>query len=92
MNQRPASRLAASHFASAVPPGANGVVAVASNVMDGKQWRHAAPSLIGLDILQPERTSLGAIFRAVEENAAYVARGHYELLEEICGAAPERIK
>jgi autoinducer 2 (AI-2) kinase len=28
----------------------------------------------------------------VEENAAYVARGHYELLEEICGAAPERIK
>ncbi len=79
-------------LAAAVPPGANGVVAVASNVMDGKQWRHAMPSLIGLDILQPERTSLGAIFRAVEENAAYVARGHYELLEEICGAAPERIK
>ena len=79
-------------LAAAVPPGANGVVAIASNVMDGKQWRHAAPSLIGLDILQPERTSLGAIFRAVEENAAYVARGHYELLEEICGAAPERIK
>ncbi|MFN8679065.1 MAG: FGGY family carbohydrate kinase [Thermomicrobiales bacterium] len=79
-------------LAATVPPGANGVVAVASNVMDGKQWRHAVPSLIGLDILQPERTSLGAIFRAVEENAAYVARGHYELLEEISGAAPERIK
>jgi autoinducer 2 (AI-2) kinase len=79
-------------MAAAVPPGANGVVAIASNVMDGKQWRHAVPSLIGLDILQPDRTSLGAIFRAVEENAAYVARGHYELLEEICGTAPERIK
>lgn len=79
-------------LAAAVPPGANGMVAVASNVMDGKQWRHAAPTLIGLDILQPERTSLGAIFRAVEENAAYVARGHYEVLAEICGAAPERIK
>lgn len=79
-------------MAAAIPPGANGVVAIASNVMDGKQWRHAVPSLIGLDILQPERTGLGAIFRAVEENAAYVARGHYELLEEICGAAPERIK
>ena len=80
------------NLASDVPPGANGVVAIASNVMDGKQWRHAAPSLIGLDILQPERTSLGAIFRAVEENAAYVARGHYEVLAEISGATPERIK
>jgi autoinducer 2 (AI-2) kinase len=80
------------NLAAAVPPGANGLVAIASNVMDDKQWRHAVPSLIGLDILQPDRTSLGAIFRAVEENAAYVARGHYELLAEICGAAPERIK
>ena len=37
------------------------------------RWRHGPPSLVGLDILQPERTGLGAIFRAVEEEAAYVA-------------------
>ncbi|MFT4038984.1 MAG: FGGY family carbohydrate kinase [Thermomicrobiales bacterium] len=79
-------------LASAVPPGANGLVAIASNVMDDKQWRHAAPSLIGLDILKPERTGIGAIFRAVEENAAYVARGHYEVLAELCSVFPERIR
>ena len=79
-------------LAAAVPAGSNGLTYLASNVMDDKRWRHGPPSLIGLDILQPERTGLGAIFRAVEEEAAYVARGHYEILAEVCGAAPERIR
>jgi autoinducer 2 (AI-2) kinase len=78
-------------LASAVPAGANGLLYFCSNVMDGKRWRHGPPSLIGLDVLQPERTGLGAIFRAVEEEACYVARGHYEILAEVCGAGPEEI-
>ena len=57
--------------------------------MEGRRWRHGPPSLVGLDILQPEQTGLGAIFRAVEEEATYVARGHYEILTEVCGAAPD---
>ena len=61
-------------------------------MMEGRRWRHGPPSLIGLDILQPERTGLGAIFRAVEESACYVARGHYEILEEVCGVAPDGIR
>ncbi len=65
---------------------------LSSNVMEGRRWRHGPPSLIGLDILQPERTGPGAIFRAVEEGAAYVARGHYEILAEVCGAEPEGIR
>jgi autoinducer 2 (AI-2) kinase len=79
-------------LAAEVPAGSHGLTYLSSNVMDDKRWRHGPPSLIGLDILQPERTGLGAIFRAVEEEATYVARGHYEILTEVCGAAPERIR
>jgi autoinducer 2 (AI-2) kinase len=79
-------------LAAEAPAGSHGLTYLASNVMDDRRWRHGPPSLIGLDILQPERTGLGAIFRAVEEEAAYVARGHYEILEEVGGAKPERIR
>ncbi|MCC7025053.1 MAG: hypothetical protein IT338_19635, partial [Thermomicrobiales bacterium] len=79
-------------MAADVPAGANGLTYLSSNVMEGRRWRHGPPSLVGLDILQPERTGLGAIFRAVEEEAAFVARGHYEILTEVCRVAPERIR
>jgi len=79
-------------LAAEAPPGSNGLTYLSSNVMEGRRWRHGPPSLVGLDILQPERTGLGAIFRAVEEDAAYVARGHYEILAEVCGVGPERIR
>jgi autoinducer 2 (AI-2) kinase len=79
-------------LAADVPAGSNGLTYLSSNVMEARRWRHGPPSLVGLDILQPERTGLGAIFRAVEEEAAYVARGHYEILAEVCGTAPDRIR
>ena len=79
-------------LAAEVPAGSNGLTYLASNVMEGRRWRHGPPSLIGLDILQPERAGLGAIFRAVEEEAAYVARGHFDILTEVCGVAPESIR
>lgn len=44
-------------LAAAGPPG---VAAIASNVKDGKQRRHAMPSPIDLGILQLERTGLAA--------------------------------
>ncbi len=79
-------------MAAQAPPGSAGLTYLGSNVMEGRRWRHGPPSLIGIDILQPERTGLGAIFRAVEEEACYVARGHYEILEEVCGEAPKGIR
>lgn len=79
-------------LAADVPPGSNGLTYLSSNVMDARRWRHGPPSLVGLDILQPQRTGLGAIFRAVEEEAAYAARSHYEILSEVCGAVPEGIR
>jgi autoinducer 2 (AI-2) kinase len=79
-------------LAEAAPAGANGLFYLCSNVMNGRQWQHGPPSLIGLDVLQPERTGLGALFRAVEEEAAYVARGHYEILAEVIGIEPSEIR
>ncbi|MGH2616149.1 MAG: FGGY family carbohydrate kinase [Thermomicrobiales bacterium] len=79
-------------LAARVPAGSNGLSYLASNVMEGRRWRHGPPSLVGIDILQPEQTGLGAIFRAVEEEATYVARGHYEILSEVCGRAPRSIR
>lgn len=80
------------HLAAAVPAGAHGLLYSCSNVMEGRRWRHGPPSLVGVDVLDPERTGLGALFRAVEEEAAYVARGHYEILTEVCGQGPTEIR
>jgi autoinducer 2 (AI-2) kinase len=79
-------------MAAEVPAGSAGLTYLCSNVMEGRRWRHGPPSLIGIDVLQPERTGLGAIFRAVEEEACYVARGHYEILTEVCGEAPDGVR
>ncbi|MBA3416161.1 MAG: autoinducer-2 kinase [Chloroflexia bacterium] len=78
-------------LAAAVPAGAAGLRYLCSSVMDDKRWRHGPPSLVGIDVLEPERTGLGAIYRAVQEEAAYVARGHFEILAAVCGQAPETI-
>jgi autoinducer 2 (AI-2) kinase len=70
-------------LATAVPPGANGVVGVFSNLMDAKRWVHAAPAFIGFDIVAPERSGKRECFRAIEEAAAYVSLGHLRIAEEV---------
>jgi autoinducer 2 (AI-2) kinase len=79
-------------LAAEVPAGSRGLSYLCSNVMEGRRWRHGPPSLVGIDVLEPENTGLGAIFRAVEEEACYVARGHYEILTEVCGQGPAEIR
>jgi autoinducer 2 (AI-2) kinase len=79
-------------LAAAVPPGSNGVSYLCSNAMDARNWRHGPPTIVGFDILRPEQTGLGALFRAVMEEAAYVSRAHYGILREVCGAGPERVR
>jgi autoinducer-2 kinase len=71
--------------AGQVPPGANGVVAILSNVMNAQSWRHASPSFLQFDLNDPVGTGRSACVRAVEEAAAYVARAHRDILEEVSG-------
>jgi autoinducer 2 (AI-2) kinase len=75
--------------AAVLPPGADGVVAILSNLMDAKRWVHAAPSFIGFDVARPQRSARAQCVRAIEECAAYVACGHMRIVEEITG---ERVR
>jgi autoinducer 2 (AI-2) kinase len=77
--------------AADVPPGCDGLLAVFSNLMDAKRWVHAAPAFVGFDVVAPERSGTAACFRALQESAAYVARGHLDIVDEVAGLTPERI-
>jgi autoinducer-2 kinase len=77
--------------AAAVPPGANGVVGVFSNLMDAKRWVHAAPALVGFDIAAPERSGKKECVRAIEEAAAYVSLGHLRIAEEVAGLEVDEV-
>ena len=69
--------------AAALPPGANGVVGLFSNLMQANHWVHASPGFIGFDVSDPVRSGRAACFRAIEEGAAYVALGHLRIVEEL---------
>ncbi len=77
--------------AASIPPGANGVQGIFSNIMEAKRWRHAPPSLVGFDLLDARGTGKAACIRAIEENAAFVTKGHLEILEELSCVSPEEI-
>ena len=70
-------------IASGVPAGSHGIVPIFSNLMDAKRWVHASPSFLGFDIAHPERSGRRECIRAIEESAAYVARGHLGIIEEL---------
>jgi autoinducer-2 kinase len=70
--------------AAQVPAGSGGVVAIMSNLMNARRWVHASPSFTGFDLGQPAN-SRGACVRAIEEAAAYVARGHRDIIGELTG-------
>jgi autoinducer 2 (AI-2) kinase len=78
-------------LACEMPAGSNGVQAVFSYVMDVKKWRHATPSFVGFDVVAPQKTGKAACIRAIEENAAYVSRSHFETLAELSGEPPKVI-
>jgi autoinducer-2 kinase len=70
-------------LAAQVPPGANGVMYQGSNVMNARLWKHGPPSIVGVSPFDIEGTGMGAIFRAVLEEAAFVARGHLDILRDV---------
>ena len=73
--------------ASAVPPGSGGVLAIMSNLMNARRWVHATPSFLGFELSDPARSGRGACVRAIEEAAAYVTRGHRDIITELTGTA-----
>ena len=78
-------------LAEKIPAGSNGVFAAFSNIMNSKKWVHSPPALIGFDLLNPEATGKAAAIRAIMEAAAYVTRGHLEILREISDIKCEKI-
>jgi autoinducer 2 (AI-2) kinase len=50
--------------------------------MQANRWVHAAPAFIGFDVSNPA-TARSEAFRSIEESAAYVARGHLGIVEEV---------
>jgi autoinducer 2 (AI-2) kinase len=71
--------------AAAIPPGSNGLVAILSNLMNARRWVHASPSFLGWDLTAPAGEARAAGARAIEEAAAYVVRGHQQIVEELTG-------
>ena len=64
-------------------PGSGGVIPIFSDVMNGKNWVHASPSFVQFNLNQPEKSGRKECFRAIEESAAYVAKGHLTILESV---------
>ena len=77
--------------AAEVPPGANGVLGIFSNLMEAKHWVHASPGFLQFDLARPEASGKKECFRAIEEAAAYVSRGHLEIAEEVSGRSVDEI-
>jgi autoinducer-2 kinase len=69
--------------AAAAPPG--GVIAIMSNLMNARRWAHASPSFLQFDLSDPAASGRGACVRALEEAAAYVARGHRDIIASLTG-------
>ena len=77
--------------AERIPPGSNGVTAIFSNVMNVKRWVQASPSFLGFDVDQPASSNRAACIRALEEQGAYVSRGHLSIISELTGRAYEEL-
>jgi autoinducer 2 (AI-2) kinase len=72
--------------AAKIPPGAGGVYAILSNLMNARRWVHASPAFAGFSLGDPAGTGRAACVRAIEEAAAYVVRGHLAIIGELTGA------
>ena len=70
--------------AAATAP-AGRVIAIMSNVMNARRWVHASPSFLQFDLNDPAASGRGACVRAIEEAAAYVARGHRDIITGLTG-------
>jgi autoinducer 2 (AI-2) kinase len=66
-----------------VPPGANDVVGIFSNLMMASRWIHASPGFLQFNVGDPASSGKKECIRAIEEAAAYVSYGHLKVIEEL---------
>ena len=59
--------------------------------MNVKRWVQASPSFLGFDVDRPAASNRVACIRALEEQAAYAARGHLRIIEELTGRTYDEI-
>ncbi|MDR7550973.1 MAG: autoinducer-2 kinase [Armatimonadota bacterium] len=78
-------------MAEQVPPGSHGLIAIFSDVMVARRWKHAAPSFLQFDVLSPHTSGKKECYRALEENAAYVSYGNYLVLTELAGRSASEL-
>jgi autoinducer 2 (AI-2) kinase len=71
--------------AAELPPGANGVFGTFSNLMQANRWIHASPGFVGFDVNNAATAGRSECVRAIEESAAYVSRGHLDIIREVTG-------
>lgn len=77
--------------AAQIPPGGNGVFAILSNLMNSRRWIHASPSFLQFDLGNPACSGRAACVRAIEEAAAYVVRGHLDIIAGLTGEKPAEL-
>lgn len=77
-------------MAKQVPPGSYRILPIYSDAMDYMHWRHAAPSILNLN-LDPEKASRAAIFRALQENAAIVTRANLDRIAQLIGKSDQTV-
>jgi autoinducer 2 (AI-2) kinase len=75
-------------MAQTVPPGARGIIPIFSDVMRYRNWYHAAPSFLSLN-LDPAQCGKAEFFRALQENAAIVAAMNLERIFSFTGVESE---
>ena len=76
-----------------VPAGSYGLQVLMSDIANQSCWRHTAPTFVGWDILDPTKSHKGVFFKALLENACYVAYGEYGNIRRILNddSIPEKI-
>jgi autoinducer 2 (AI-2) kinase len=77
--------------AASIPPGSNGVYAILSNLMNARRWMHASPSFVQFDLGNPAGSGRAAGIRAIEEAAAYVVRGHLDIICSLTASRPAEL-
>lgn len=77
--------------AAEVPPGAHGLQAIFSSVMQSDSWTHGPPSFIGFDIGNPAHSNRLAAMRALMESGAFVSEKHRAIVEECTNQRFDRV-
>ena len=65
-------------------------MAIMSNIMNAKEWIHASPSFVQLN-LGSDPTTKAHCIRAILEAAAYCTKAHIGLIENACGASVDSL-